>query len=102
MCVSIVFVIFYNKNGQKNILFHFFFIFTLVASIITKIISFLTKTKTIMVNFIKMFTYRENRINQRKNAKQWDCVFLKLDSLSFQKMQILKYSIEGFFVLEQF
>ena len=57
MCV---FVIFYNKNGQKNILFHFFFIFTLVASIITKIVSFLTKTKTIMVNFIKMFIKSAN------------------------------------------
>jgi hypothetical protein len=44
----------------NNFFFHFFVTFTLVASIITKIISFLTKTKTIMVNFIKMFIKSAN------------------------------------------
>ncbi len=39
----------------KKLFFHFFVTFTLVASIITKIISFLTKAKTIMVSLIKMF-----------------------------------------------
>jgi hypothetical protein len=60
MCVSIVLVIFYDKNGQKIFSFLFFVTFTLVASIITKIVSFLTKTKTIMVNFIKMFIKSAN------------------------------------------
>jgi hypothetical protein len=61
MCVSIVLVIFYDKNGQKIIyFFHFFATFMLVASIITKIVSFLTKTKTIMVNFTKMFRKSAN------------------------------------------
>jgi hypothetical protein len=60
MCVSIVLVIFYLKNGQKKFFFHFFETFTLVASIITKIVSFLTKTKTIMVNFIKMLRKSAN------------------------------------------
>jgi hypothetical protein len=60
MCVSIVLVIFYDKNGQNIIFFHFFVTFTLVASIITKIVSFLTKTKTNMVNFIKMFIKSAN------------------------------------------
>jgi hypothetical protein len=60
MCVSIVLVIFYDKNVQKIIFFHFFVTFTLVASIITKIDCFLTKAKTIMINFIKMFIESAN------------------------------------------
>jgi hypothetical protein len=75
MCVSIVLVIFYDKNGLKIMFFHFFETFTPVASIITKIVSFLTKTKTIMVNFIKMFRKRANLAPKMRFLKIiWSCL----------------------------
>jgi hypothetical protein len=88
----------------KIFFFHFFVTFTLVASIITKIDSFLSKAKTIMINFIKMFIKSANLAIKKQFLEIiWSCLGDEIFWLLNFSLQLLLHPIvtlnNNFYVL---